>query len=248
MNLHLFRLAEVQDLVNSLNEALNTFEAEAEDLRTKADLASDQLCASVLGIQQVKETMKEMGEDSGTPIFKRLLEGHSKKSAQLTAAEAGFKMALDNVIAKILGTQSRLTASEDHLQDLGRGGDGVLLLPHPLVNNMDGLPSTAMEVITLQQSLCATYLEAFPYGDVLLCSCRHTYHPWCAAQWFKTSSLCAHSHCGVVDPNWLRSWGFPVALSNIEVLGDDVEGSSMKKKPARGIECPQPGGPPALGT
>ena len=44
-------------------------EAEVEDLQVKVDAASEQHRGSLIGIQQVQETMKEMGMEVGAEIF-----------------------------------------------------------------------------------------------------------------------------------------------------------------------------------
>ena len=48
----------------------------------------------------------------------------------------------------------------------------------------------------------------FPQNDVIVCSCLHVYHPWCARMWFENNATCAMSGCGLVHPNWFTSFGF----------------------------------------
>lgn len=195
-----------------LTTTLQKLEAEAEDLQSRADAAAEQQRASLLGIQQLQDTMSEMAEEGGGEFLKRLMDGHSKKMIELTAAESALRTASDDVAGKVLGTQSRLAALTEHLQELSRGGDGAVILPHPQPNHVDGITPGLPAGITLHDRKCAACSEGFPYVDILLCVCGHVYHPWCASQWFKATSLCAHSHCGEVHPMWLKSWGFQASI------------------------------------
>lgn len=69
-------------------------------------------------------------------------------------------------------------------------------------------------------------MEGFPFGDLLLCSCKHAYHPWCAVHWLRDTSLCAYSNCDAVHPRWLQSWRLSSSKpsadphwGNVDVLG-----------------------------
>ena len=37
-----------------------------------------------------------------------------------------------------------------------------------------------------------------------------SYHPWCAAAWFRHSSKCTASGCGRINPMWLKAYGFSI--------------------------------------
>lgn len=235
-----YRVADVQDLVDFLTAALHKFEAEAEDLQVKADTASDQIRGSRLGIEQVRETMKEMAGEGGFEFFQRLLDGHSKKMTDLTATEEQLRASLDDVTGKVLGTQSRLAALAQHLHELKSGEDGVLFHPHPLPNySEDVIPKEPVD-ITIHRLRCAACMEGFPFGDLLLCSCKHAYHPWCAAHWFRDTSLCAYSNCGAVHPRWLQSWGFSSFKPTVHphVGNVDVFGTTGKPSAVGGVKKP----------
>jgi hypothetical protein len=52
-------------------------------------------------------------------------------------------------------------------------------------------------------------LLGFHFNDIIVCSCRHLYHPFCAALHFKDNNKCANPLCGqVVSPEWAKSFGF----------------------------------------
>lgn len=242
----------MQELVNFVTASLHKLEGEAEDLEGKADAAGEQHRASLLGIQQLQETMKEMEVIGATDFVARLLEGHSKKMTDLTAAEAEFRIALDEVTGKILGTQSRLAALEEHLQDLLEGGHGAVLHPHPQPNHVDDIVVEWPQDISLHMQRCSACSEGFPYGDFLFCVCSHVYHPWCAAQWFKATSMCAHTQCGEVHPLWLKSWGFQSCSDKAKETGKDplehAHGSSIPTLPAQGPATWQGHGRHVMGT
>ena len=55
----------------------------------------------------------------------------------------------------------------------------------------------------------------FSYNDILVCSCKHLYHPWYAMSWFSSSSRCVEKTCSHVHREWNKSFGFgeqPVVL------------------------------------
>ena len=96
----------MQELVRFVSTSLRKLEGEAEDLQGKADAVAEQHRGSLLGIQQLQETMKEMVVVGGTEIMEKLLEGRNKKMVDLIALESDLRSALDVVTGKILGTQS----------------------------------------------------------------------------------------------------------------------------------------------
>lgn len=242
------RLADVQLLVDFVDDTLQKLQTEAENLQVKADNVADQLRASVLGIQQVRETMKEMGVEGGSDIFDRLLDGHSKKKKDLTDTEEALRSSLEVVRSKILGARCRLASLEEHLQELKRGGDGVFIHPHPLPNHSKDVTPDVLENITLHLMHCAACMEGFPFGDVLLCSCRHAYHPWCAAQWFRGTDLCAFSSCGAVEPKWLQSWGFSAHKADGATEVGKVDVTKTTTKPAADATRKKPTALHVLGT
>lgn len=241
------RQSEVQELVRFVTTSLRKLEGEAEDLQGRADAVAEQHRGSLLGIQQLQETMKEMAVVGGIEIMEKLLEGHNKKMVHLTALESYLRSALDEVIGKVLGTQSRLTTLEEHLQDLSRGGDGAVLHPHPQPNHIQDAVGGLADDMALNLQRCCACSEGFPYGVILLCPCKHVYHPWCAAQWFKATSLCAHSHCGEVHTMWLKSWGFQTASDGDRAPRQhpQVQGSPTGHRQGQGSV--QGDGPPVLG-
>ena len=230
----------MQELVNDLRAALQMFEAEAEELQVSSDNAADQVRGSQLGIQQLIETMKEMVGEGGSDILERLRDGHSKKMSELMATEQNLRAQLDAVTSKVFGTQSRLAALGEHLEDLKRGGDGVLLHPQPLPNHSGDVLIREPLDIEVHRLRCSACMEWFPFGDVVLCSCNHAYHPWCAAQWFKDTNLCAQSNCGAVHQRWLQSWGFSSrnATDNPKLGHLHVQGPVKTSAVVSGIKRP----------
>jgi hypothetical protein len=49
----------------------------------------------------------------------------------------------------------------------------------------------------------------FPHNDIVVTSCRHLYHLWCAAIHFRSQSTCIEGTCGArMSPKWFMSFGF----------------------------------------
>lgn len=109
------------------------------------------------------------------------------------------------------------------LAHLKRGEVGVSLRPRPMCTmfdhrNCDSVPDPILV------TPCALCLSPFPLKDVIVCTCGHLYHPWCAGVWFKVSSTCADSSCSeMVHPNWFRSFGFGHLHGPLQCLVQSME-------------------------
>ena len=52
-------------------------------------------------------------------------------------------------------------------------------------------------------------MSGFPLNNIIVCTCGHLYHPWCAGIWFRVASTCADASYGTtVHPAWFSSFGF----------------------------------------
>lgn len=194
--------------MDAVNAEVKRLQVSSQEIQENASAAADQHKARLLGIQQLKETMTEMEEEAGSELLQRVLDGHVKKLHEFSATEMQLRNSLEEVTKKLEFSLARHRALEEHLQDLTRGGEGLVLHPHPQRNDLEDKTLQSTSTITLNAVSCSVCLEGFPYGDFLFCSCEHVYHPWCAAHWFKSHSTCAVNDCGPVHPLWSMSWGF----------------------------------------
>jgi hypothetical protein len=74
------------------------------------------------------------------------------------------------------------SALGEQVLSLKRSQGGIRLYPHPILYS------------TESQKFCADYLKLIPcvlckclflHNDIIVTSCRHLYHPWCAAIHFR---------------------------------------------------------------
>ena len=69
----------------------------------------------------------------------------------------------------------------------------------------------------------------FSYNDILVCSWRHVYHPWCVVSWFSTSIKCVEKSCSVVHPDWYKSFGFGELPISLEEKADALDCDLQRK-------------------
>ncbi len=64
--------------------------------------------------------------------------------------------------------------------------------------------SKALSVTTCTFCVCP-----FPFHNIIIYSCCHLYHPWCANIWFKKKIHCKNPLCeDLVHLDWYMSFGF----------------------------------------
>lgn len=102
--------------------------------------------------------------------------------------------------------EGQLSSLSSQLLDLKRGQSGLALHPHPITSS---LSSSYKDLGFVKVTNCVVCDLPFPLSDILVCSCRHLYHPWCAITWFRTACKCVEKSCNsIVHPNWYKSFGF----------------------------------------
>jgi hypothetical protein len=201
------RKSELQGLVDTVDVQVQELRQTVEGYKVKADEAAHQHRTCITLIQQLRETMNESGDENVANVLGTVLNGHCRKLDGFKTTENDMDQKLQQALKKLSGLEARLYALREHLQDISKGGGGVALRPHPLLNNLEGglLESSS---IFFQDPECSICAKPFPFADLLFCSCHHVYHPWCAAEWFKANYVCAVANCGTVHPSWYKSWGF----------------------------------------
>ena len=73
----------------------------------------------------------------------------------------------------------------------------------------------------LKITKCALCGFNFPKSDIVIASCKHMYHPFCAKVTYESGFKCAAANCSdkLVDPDWHRSfgWGGPGSVVDEDV-------------------------------
>jgi hypothetical protein len=195
------RKSELQGLVDTMDVQVQELQQTVEGYKVKADEAAHQHRTCITLIQQLRETMNESGDENVANVLGTVLNGHCRKLDGFKTTENDMELKLQQASKKLSGLEAHQSALRQHLQDISKGGGGVALRLHPLLNNLEeGLVESSS--IFLQDPECSICAESFPFADLMFCSCTHVYHPWCAAEWFKTNCVCAVANYGTVHPSW----------------------------------------------
>ncbi len=72
-------------------------------------------------------------------------------------------------------------------------------------------------------TMCVIWNGPYPLGDVILCNCRHLYHLWCVTICFNTTNSCEVENCASVHLEWLKSFGFPSPIVELEEKAIDMD-------------------------
>ena len=76
------------------------------------------------------------------------------------------------------------------------------------------LTSLNSESSVIWVTVCCLCSFPFPHSDIVISSCRHLYHPFCASVLFSNNKACVAMDCkSFSHPEWHRSfgWGEPSA-------------------------------------
>ncbi len=71
--------------------------------------------------------------------------------------------------------------------------------------------------------MCVICNGPYPLGDVILCNCRHLYHPWCVTICFNTTNSYREENCASVHLEWLKSFGFASPIVELEEKAIDMD-------------------------
>ena len=112
------------------------------------------------------------------------------KEATESQARLGVELEMKTSVhaqlqSRSLGLKRQHAALEKHIRQINEGFNGAGVFPHPMVYGDDAFGVTDM---TITFGACILCSQPFPYYDLVVCSCRHVYHPWCASIWFKENA------------------------------------------------------------
>jgi hypothetical protein len=89
---------------------------------------------------------------------------------------------------------------------LKRRQGGIQLYPHPVLYPAESQEPRVDYLKLTPSVLCKC---SFSHSDIVLTSCRHLYHPWCAAIHFRSQSTYIEGTCGArMSLEWFMSFGF----------------------------------------
>jgi hypothetical protein len=141
------------------------------------------------------------------------IQVYNEVAAKHEAAYNALSSELERKVRATVDAGKREEYFKKHHQKLGqqftelkKGGTPALLHPHPMLyeSEVGDACLSALKITT-----CELYRYDFEFNDIIVASCRHLYHPWCAGTHFNDSNLCADDECGqIMTPDWSKCFGF----------------------------------------
>lgn len=103
--------------------------------------------------------------------------------------------------------QRQLSAFSEEQSKLQTGSRPLAIQPWPLLYpKASGSVLDKKYILVTRCSLCTF---EFPQFDVVIASCQHLYHPWCALVVFSKGAKCVEPKCNeIADPKWQKSFGW----------------------------------------
>lgn len=126
--------------------------------------------------------------------------------------------------------QRQLSAFTEEQTKLQSGSRPSAIQPWPL---MYPKPSGSVsDQIYITVSRCSLCTFEFPEFDIVVASCQHLYHPWCALVVFSKGAKCVDPKCNeIANPIWQKSFGW--VWNTEEVVDPPVETIIGKESPVR---------------
>lgn len=103
----------------------------------------------------------------------------------------------------------------------------------------------------LKITKCALCGFNFPKSDIVIASCKHMYHPFCAKVTYESGYKCAAANCSdkLVDPDWHRSfgWGGPGSVvvedvaAQMTICDKEVARLLSERAERARLRCPNTG-------
>jgi hypothetical protein len=166
-------------------------------------------------------------EEQGQDVFKEKIkmEGIQEQLARKELKVAAAKEELERVESKIQSMTRALEIGQMQFYALAaekllfkQGKSNFNFWPCPMVYSLGDskMPSSDLgdESNFIRITACNLCSFPFPQNDIVVSSCKHLYHPFCASILFVKNCKCVAIGCGELShPDWHRSfgWGEPPA-------------------------------------
>ena len=177
--------------------------------------------------------------------LRRFCEKHAGQYSQLCGELEQKEKVVQDLEHRSVYCDLQNNALGEQLLSLKKRQGGIRLYPHPLV-----YPAESQEPRAdfLKITTCVLCKCSFPHSDIIVTSCRHLYHPWCAAIHFRHHSTCIDGTCGArLSPEWCLSFGFREfdQEMNEQALAEGCEEArlqllNLRSQTAR-VHCPNVG-------
>ena len=232
-NLVLERLQELEGLMGVVHLELKAFVVKRVSCVDRVEAARGKCKQTKVLVESCKNQIHQKSirikllEDEGASsdrekikmegIQEQLVEEEAQMSKDLEELQVA-KLELQSLEAVLEGRQKQFDALAAENFQLKRGNSNASFWPRPMVYLQDSSTPPSMEILdhcnSIPIGICCLCLFPFPQNDIVVSSCRHLYHPFCASVLFVNSSKCLAKGCGEVPhPEWYNSfgWGEPPA-------------------------------------
>lgn len=179
------------------------------------------------------------------------MEQLADEQSRLVALRAELELA-DSVVANmahgIEAHRLQFKALNVEFSQLRKGKNLGTFWPRPMVYSEEKGSGSLDGSGFLEISTCSLCQFPFPNNDIIVSSCRHLYHPYCASVVFVHGGTCISKRCqNLAHPEWHKSfgWGEPSSemLQRAEMLGCAEEQRKilqLRMEEAKAI-CPNAG-------
>ncbi|KAG0596509.1 hypothetical protein M758_UG261200 [Ceratodon purpureus] len=116
--------------------------------------------------------------------------------------------------------QDQVGKLEKQVFSMRSGRPDLAMHPHPMWNSF-GTKDLQCDFVKI--TTCVLCDSKFSYGDIVVCSCRHVYHPWCALSWFSKSVKCVEESCSKVHSDWWKSFSFGELPTMLEEMAQELD-------------------------
>lgn len=247
----------IQDLMNVLSVEMKADAARHKDAMERRDQCKLKLEQSECLLRSYEnqkvekafkiEAMVGEGADVDREKIKMecIMDQCADEQSTLQTCRSNLELAelvVENMVHGIEAHRLQFEALKMELVQIRYGKSLGTFWPQPIVypeekgaENWDG---SAVLVL----SMCSLCQFSFPTNDIIVSSCRHLYHPFCASVVFVGGGPCIAKEChSELHPEWHRSfkWSKPSAkmVQKASMLGcmeEQKENSSIQDEGSKG--------------
>lgn len=247
--MHTILLMEIEGLKLDEDLALKAKESAAQDTRL-ALLMVESYEANLASIPRGEGG--NPGLEGKRGVFVELLE--EQKQSLATKQSVALQKDLGVVeCRRLLEQKIRMCEGvKTECERIKYGRHSASLNPVPLVYPDSAFGEDASpERRFLKITTCALCGFGFPKSDIVIASCKHMYHPFCAKVTYESGYKCAAANCSdkLVDPDWHRSfgWGGPGTVvvedvaAQMTVCDEEVARLLVGRAERARLRCPNTG-------
>lgn len=199
------RSQEVEEVMAMMSLEMTTTKAQEKAAAEKRDTCRSNVAQSECLVQSYQRQLEDKGKrieqlrGDGMVVDREIIkmEGIQEQLAdeeeRLKNLKRDFEFAESaflNIVAGVEGHRLQLDALNSELFQLRRGKNLGTCWPRPVVYLEDSGSVFSDESNFLKITVCSLCLFPFPQSDIVVSSCTHLYHPFCASVVFVNGNKC----------------------------------------------------------